>query len=131
MDLEPKEHLYSSVGKDQVLSPLHVEFSSLLWIMEYSLHLIIMSMNFESNCLQMVNLINDEEECSSLVSEWNELVHLRSSFTDFSLSYIFRNSNIRADLLAKDARIQNSKFSHINSMIPVWLALKANLFESS
>ena len=58
-------------------------------------------MNFESDCLQMVNVINDEEECPSLVSEWNELIRLRSSFTNFSLSYISRNSNIRADLLAK------------------------------
>ena len=79
----------------------------------------------------MVNLINDEEEWSSLISEWNEFIHLRSSFTGFSLFYIPRNANVRADLLAKGARAQNLKFSHVNFQIPVWLAPKANLFESS
>lgn len=79
----------------------------------------------------MVNLINDEEEWPSLVSEWNEFVHLRSYFTVFSLSYISRKSNVRADLLAKGARAQNQNFSHVNALIPVWLASKANLFGSS
>ena len=82
-------------------------------------------MKFESDYLQMVNLINDEEEWPSLVSEWNEFIHLRSSFTCFSLFYIPRNANVRADLLAKGARAQNLKFSHVNFQIPVWLAPKA------
>ncbi|KAG2255952.1 hypothetical protein Bca52824_075246 [Brassica carinata] len=131
LETEPERHLYSSTGKEQVLSPLHAEFSSLLWAMMYSLHLGFISMNFESDCLQMVNLINDEEEWPSLVSEWNEFVHLRSYFTGFSLSYISRKSNVRADLLAKGARAQNQNFSHLNALIPVWLASKANLFGSS
>ena len=67
-------------------------------------------MNFESDCLQMVNLINDEEEWPSLVSEWNEFVHLRSYFTGFSLSYISRKSNVRADLLAKGFVLRTETF---------------------
>ncbi|WZZ63839.1 hypothetical protein YC2023_075209 [Brassica napus] len=131
LETEPENHLYSSIGKEQVLPPLHAEFSSLLWAMKYSWHLGFISMNFESDCLQLVNLINDEEEWPSLVSEWNEFVHLRSYFTSFSLSYISRKSNVRADLFAKGARAQNLNFSHVNALIPVWLTPKANLFESS
>nr|VDD54487.1 unnamed protein product [Brassica oleracea] len=110
METEPEKHLYGSTGKEQVLSPLHAEFSSLLCAMMYSLHLGFMSMNFESDCLQMVNLINDEEEWPSLVSEWNEFVHLRYYFTGFSLSYISRKSNVRADLLAKGFVLRTETF---------------------
>ncbi|WZZ03826.1 hypothetical protein YC2023_089747 [Brassica napus] len=54
--MESHNHLFGSVGKDKVLSPpMHAEFSSLLWAMEHSLHLGILSMNFELDCLHMVN----------------------------------------------------------------------------
>lgn len=37
--------------------------------------------------------------------------------------------NIQTDLLAKGARAQNSVFFRVVTMIPVWLALQANLFD--
>lgn len=45
-----------------------------------------------------------------------------------SISFIARKHNVRADLLAKGACSQNFIFFDVNSLIPVWLASKANLF---
>ncbi|CAG7895883.1 unnamed protein product, partial [Brassica rapa] len=50
--------------------------------------------------------------------EWNEFIHIVSSFTEFLISFIARERNVRADLFAKGARLQNSIFSHVNSEIP-------------
>uniref|UniRef100_A0A0D3DK62 RNase H type-1 domain-containing protein n=2 Tax=Brassica oleracea var. oleracea TaxID=109376 RepID=A0A0D3DK62_BRAOL len=110
--------MYGSFGMDQVLSPLHAEFTILVLAMKSSLQLGFTSMSFQTDCLQLVKLINDEEDWRALASEWNEFIHLLSSFTVFSISFIARECNVRADLLAKEAHLQNSIFSHVNSDIP-------------
>ena len=117
-DLAPGTHMYGSLGMDQVLSPMHAEFTVLLNAMRHSLQLGFTSMSFESDCLQLVKLINDEEDWPAMASEWNEFIHIVSFFTAFSISFIAREHNVRADLLAKGARLQNSIFSHVNSEIP-------------
>ena len=127
-DFEPGSHTYGSVGMNQVSSPLHAEFNILLCAMRNSLQLGYTSMSFESDCLQLVKLINEEEDWPSLASEWNEFIFLVSEFNVFSISFIVRTRNVRADLLTKGARLQNSILSHVNSLIPTWLASEANIF---
>lgn len=58
-----------------------------------------------------------------MASEWNELIHILSSFIDFSISFIIaKERNVRADILAKGARSENSIFlPHVDSEIPKWL----------
>ena len=127
-DIEPGSHTYGSIGMNQVQSPLHAEFNILLCAMKSSLQLGFTSMSFESDCLQLVKLINEEEDWPSLASEWNEFSFLASEFNVFSISFISRNRNVRANLIAKGSRLCNSIFSHVNSLIPTWLASQANLF---
>ncbi|KAL0648184.1 hypothetical protein Bca4012_046475 [Brassica carinata] len=111
LELAPGTVTYGSIGMDQTLSPMHAEFTILLYAMKNSLQLGVTSMSFESDCLQL-----------------NEFIHLLSLFTVFSISFIARERNVRADLLAKGARSKNSIFSHVDSVIPGWLAHKANIF---
>ena len=120
--------MYGSFGIEQVLSPLHDEFNILLCAMKTALQLRFSTVSFESDCLQLVKLINEEEDWPILASEWNDSDHTRAMFSYFSISFIARKHNVRADLLGKGARSQLSLFSHVNSVIPNWLALKANLF---
>ena len=54
--------IFGSFASDRVLSPLHAEFNTLLWAMKSSLLLGHVSMAFESDCLQLVKLIEEEEE---------------------------------------------------------------------
>ncbi|KAL0695675.1 hypothetical protein Bca4012_062855 [Brassica carinata] len=85
-------------------------------------------MSFESDCLQLIKLINDEEDWPAMASEWNKFIHLLSLFTEFSICFIAIERNVRADILAKGARLQNSLFSHVDSVILGWLPQKANFF---
>ena len=117
-DIEPGFTTYGSFGIEQVLSPLHVEFNILLCAMKTALQLRFSTMSFESGCFQLVKLINKEEDWLSLASEWNDFDHTRAKFTDFSISFIARKLNVRADILAKGTRSQLSLFSHVNTVIP-------------
>ncbi|KAL0771173.1 hypothetical protein Bca101_036324 [Brassica carinata] len=54
--------IFGSFASDRVLSPLHAEFNTLLWAMKSSLLLGHVSMAFESDCLQLVKLIEEEKE---------------------------------------------------------------------
>ncbi|KAF3565492.1 hypothetical protein DY000_02019289 [Brassica cretica] len=121
LELAPGTVTYGSIGMDQTLSPMHVEFTILLYAMKNSLQLGVTSMSFESDCLQLVKLINDEEDWPAMASELNEFIHLLSLFAVFSISFIARERNVRADILAKGARSKNSIFSHVDSVIPGWL----------
>ncbi|XP_013594374.1 PREDICTED: uncharacterized protein LOC106302404 [Brassica oleracea var. oleracea] len=59
---EDKNTIFGSFATNRVLSPLHAEFNTLLWTMKSSLLLGHISMVFESDCLQLVKLIEEEEE---------------------------------------------------------------------
>lgn len=86
-------------------------------------------MHFESDCLQMVKLIEEEEFWPSLASEWEEFIHTRSLFTVFSLSFVPRELNARADFLAKGARAKATVFSLVNDVVPPGLASQSNHLE--
>ena len=57
MEKEDGIPMFGSFASNQVLSPLHAEFNTLLWAMKSSLLLGHDSMTFESDCLQLVKLI--------------------------------------------------------------------------
>ena len=75
-------------------------------------------MTFESDCLQLVKLIEEEEEWPSLMAEIDEFVDLRSKFISCSISFVSRTKNLRANYLAKGARSRGCCFSHVHSEVP-------------
>ena len=86
-------------------------------------------MTFETDCLQLVNLLEEDEENNwpSLLAEFDEFHLIRSMFTFCSISFILRNMNFRADRLAKRAQSRSICFFHVNSQLPSWMALEATL----
>lgn len=68
---------------NQIPSPLHAKFNILLCAMKNSLQLGYISMVFESDCLQLVKLISEDEDWPSLVSEMNEFTFLVYEFNVF------------------------------------------------
>ena len=73
--------IFGSFASNRVLSPLHAEFGTPLWAMKSSLALGYVSMAFGSDCLQLVKLIEEEEEWTSLMVEFDEFIDFRSKFT--------------------------------------------------
>lgn len=77
----------------------------------------------------MVKLIEEEEFWPCLTSEWDKLIHLRSMFTLFSLSFISGDFNSHADPFVKGVCAKEYVFSHVNNMVPFRSASKTNPFE--
>ncbi|CAA7048873.1 unnamed protein product [Microthlaspi erraticum] len=105
---------------ENVMSPLHAEFVSLLWAMDTIKQMGCLSIRFETDCFLLTKLIDEEEEWPALATEIEEFKSLRSCFNSFVLSFIPRSSNVRADCLSKGARAHGVSFSHVNSLIPSW-----------
>ncbi|CDY27260.1 BnaA09g35420D [Brassica napus] len=120
---------YGSFASNRVLTPLHAEFQALLWAMKSSIQLDQASMTFETDCLQLVRLLEEDEEDNwpSMLAEFDEFHLIRSMFTFCSICFIPRSLNVRADRLAKGARSRGFSFSHVNTQLPVWMAPEANL----
>lgn len=75
------------------------------------------SMRFESDCLELVRLIVDEEDWSSLASELEVFNAIRFTFHFFSLVFIPSILNGRADLLSNGACVRDVPFSHVSNVI--------------
>lgn len=86
------------------------------------------SVRFESDCLQLVKLVEEEEEWPSLASELEDFCFTHSSF---SLTFLPRIANVRANFLSKEIRVRDLVFSHVNSQTLNGTAPRASPFESS
>ncbi|KAF2617184.1 hypothetical protein F2Q68_00038308 [Brassica cretica] len=112
-------------------SPLHAEAEGLIWAMQESLNRGYMSLHFESDCQQLVNLIQrDDEEWPALTPELDEFKALCTSFDTFSIAYVSRSLNIRADGLAKGVRSRDLRVPYLQRCVPWWLAPVANQMEA-
>lgn len=69
LDTEIELSISGSFARTQATSSLHAEFNSLIWAMKAVRQLGFTSMRFESDCLQLIKLIEEEEEWPSLASE--------------------------------------------------------------
>ncbi|CAG7883753.1 unnamed protein product [Brassica rapa] len=120
---------YGSFASNRVLTPLHAEFQTLLWAMKSSIQLDHSTMHFRTDCLQLVNLLEEDEvdKWPSLLAEFDEFHLILSLFNFCSISFISRSLNFRADHLAKGARSRGLIFSHVNTQLPSWMAQEANL----
>lgn len=54
---------------ENTISPLHAELASLIWVMETVKHLGYLSIRFETDCLLLTKLIEEEENWPTLASE--------------------------------------------------------------
>ncbi|XP_013732780.1 uncharacterized protein LOC106436367 [Brassica napus] len=118
---ENKPSLYGARG-GSAKTPLHAEANGLIWAMQEMTKLGLQVMHFETDCEQLVNIINREEDWPALAMEIDEIKDFTRSFTEFSVSFIPRVLNIRADGLAKGARSRALQFPYVDGCAPRWLA---------
>ncbi|KAF2537549.1 hypothetical protein F2Q68_00021336 [Brassica cretica] len=84
---------------------------------------------FESDCQQLVRLIQDPKAWLALGPELDEIDSLSSEFTTFSFCFIPRSDNVRAEFLAKACRSLAQNFSFLDDKAPPRLAHETCLFE--
>ncbi|KAG7543957.1 Reverse transcriptase domain [Arabidopsis thaliana x Arabidopsis arenosa] len=113
------------------LSPLHAEIDSLLWAMDCLISLGITSGAFASDCSDLISILDNQEAWPTFAAEMASFRSLVCFFPSFSIRFLSRSFNTRANCLAKKARAQNSLFSHVSSSVPDWLSLAESLFPIS
>lgn len=82
-------------------SPLQAEAEGLCWAMKEISQHGFPQVKFESDFQQLVQILNKSDQWPAIELEVDEINSLHSEFSEFSLSYIARSANIRADCLAK------------------------------
>ncbi|ESQ27756.1 hypothetical protein EUTSA_v10019496mg [Eutrema salsugineum] len=97
-------------GCRRSLSALHAELESLLWAMSCMKDRLILSVHFQTDCLDLVSMSESPSDWPSFLSELEIFRNLRESFLNFTLSHIPRSSNVRADNLTKEARAKGIFF---------------------
>ncbi|XP_024008096.1 uncharacterized protein LOC112084049 [Eutrema salsugineum] len=116
---ERSGEIYGLQGCRRSISALHAELENLLWAMSCVRNKQILSVHFQTDCLDLVNMAESSSDWSSFLSELKIFRSLRESFLDFTISHIPRSSNVRADSLAKGARAKGIIFSQIIYNEPV------------
>ncbi|XP_048604702.1 uncharacterized protein LOC125582187 [Brassica napus] len=109
-----------------VPSPLHAEAESLVWAMEELSSRGFQQVCLESDCQQLVHIINYSKKWPALDPEVDAIEALRTSFTSFLLRFISRFLNFRVDALAKEARSRDLHYTFVDSMVPVLLTHEAS-----
>ena len=124
--LDEGPSLFGAQGIPAAASPLHAEAEGLIWAMQELVKAGETAVRFESDCEQLVKLIQHEEDWPALASELDEIKALSTDFSDFSITYIPRSLNVRADCLAKGGRSRVESSPYINALAPPsWLAVSA------
>lgn len=86
----------------------------------------IREIQIQTDCEQLVKIIRTDMDWPALAAELDEVKALSDEFEDFSVSYIPRTQNSRADSLAKGGRVREIT-SFVHDFAPIWLAPEASL----
>ncbi|XP_013709303.2 uncharacterized protein LOC106412990 [Brassica napus] len=113
--------LFGATGIRDIASPLHAEAEGLMWAMQELLKTGHREVRFESDCEQLIKLLEKEEDWPAMAPELDEIKALSSDFTEFSISHIPRSMNVRADTLAKGGRSRVFGSPFVNCFAPNWL----------
>lgn len=118
--------LFGARGRTRLVSPLHPEAEGLIWAMQELLKKGRREAQFQTDCEQLVKLIQTKMEWPALVAEQDEIKALSYGFVNFSITFISRSLNNRADSLAKGGRVCEIN-SFIDDFAFIWLGPEANL----
>ncbi|KAF3581625.1 hypothetical protein DY000_02035365 [Brassica cretica] len=97
-------------------SPIHAEAEGIIWAMKKARARGLDDINFASDCQQLMNLVNRDEEWPALSTELDEIKFLLSKFQSVVLTFLPRSCNIRADSLAKGGHSRVHYFAAVNSL---------------
>ncbi|KAF2613786.1 hypothetical protein F2Q70_00007906 [Brassica cretica] len=114
----------------QLKSPLHAEAESIYWAMKEISNRSLQQVSFESDCLQVVYIIQHVKPWPALDPERDQIGSICSSFDTFSLSFIHQSLNIRADTFAKVARSVEEDCSLVEVKFPLRSAHEAHVWNN-
>ena len=114
--------LFGAQGRRHAVSTLHAEGEGLMWAMQEVLKHGNREIRFETDCNQLIKLIEEDEDWPSMAPKIDEIKALSTEFTQFSIVYIPRTMNVRADSLEKGGRSRVFVTPFVSCFAPSWLA---------
>ncbi|XP_023639555.1 uncharacterized protein LOC111830929 [Capsella rubella] len=103
------------------LSPLHAEIEALVWAMRCMLGHDLSDVKFYTDCSDLVKMVSSPHEWPAFATYLEDIKVDREEFTSFSLSLISRNANVKADYLARKARVSSHVVKFVNNVLSDWL----------
>ena len=102
------------------LSPLHLEVEALIWAMECMKNLRHFQVTFATDCSQLVKMVSEPEEWSTVDSYMEDINLLKRSFVNSEIIHVPQTENLKEDSLAHSARKQPSFVVHMDAELPIW-----------
>lgn len=88
----------------------NAEMEGLIWTMICLRELQCNGIHMETDCSDLVDMIANPTDWPAFTSELVSFRQLRGGFSDFSIDWIPKTRNLRADSLAREARISGVLF---------------------
>ncbi|XP_010456752.1 PREDICTED: uncharacterized protein LOC104738246 [Camelina sativa] len=87
------------------LSPLHAEVKAFIWAMRCMIGHDFRDVAFLTDCSDLVKMVSSPTDWPAFATYLDDIRIDREEFSSFSLIYVSRNANVRADSLARQARV--------------------------
>ncbi|XP_010473957.1 PREDICTED: uncharacterized protein LOC104753394 [Camelina sativa] len=97
------------------LTPLHAEVEAFIWAMRCMIRHDYRDVAFYPDCADLVKMVSSPHDWSAFSTYLDDIKMDREEFSSFSLSFIPRNANIKADLLARCARTSPHNVLYVNN----------------
>ncbi|XP_010451308.1 PREDICTED: uncharacterized protein LOC104733427 [Camelina sativa] len=96
--------LYGATNYRRSLSPLHAEVEAFIWAMRCMIGHDFREVVFYTDCSDLVKMVSSPQDWPAFAPYLDDIQSDREEFSSFSLVYVTRNANVRADSLARRAR---------------------------
>ncbi|XP_023634308.1 uncharacterized protein LOC111829455 [Capsella rubella] len=103
------------------MSPLHAEVEALVWAMRCMIGHNFTEVKFYTDCSDLVKMVSSPCEWPVFSAYLADIQVDREEFESFSLSLISRNANVKADSLARRARVNPHIAKFVNNVPSDWL----------
>ncbi|XP_019085377.1 PREDICTED: uncharacterized protein LOC104714891 [Camelina sativa] len=103
------------------LSPLHAKIEAFIWTMRCMNGHDFRDVAFFTDSSDLVKMVSFPLDWPAFATYLEDIKLDREEFSSFSLSYISRNANVKADSLARQTRLSLFHVSFVNNFPPNWL----------
>ncbi|XP_010513530.1 PREDICTED: uncharacterized protein LOC104789549 [Camelina sativa] len=103
------------------LSPLHAEVEALIWAMRCMIGHDYRDVVFYTDCSDLVKMVSSPHEWPAFTPYLDDIMIDQVEFSSFSLSLVSRTANVKADSLARQARLSPQHVLFVNSFPLNWL----------
>ncbi|KAG7585764.1 Ribonuclease H-like superfamily [Arabidopsis thaliana x Arabidopsis arenosa] len=97
------------------LTSLHAQVESLIWAMRCMIGQHKREVTFLTDCSDLVKMVSSPQEWPAFTTYLETIQSDKEEFDSFSLSFVSRTTNVKADKLARSVHTQPQLITYVNS----------------